>query len=100
MLTAQSIDKIAKLAKLNFTEEECGRFVSDLSDIMTMIDILKQVDCSTIDPLTSVCEMNQRMRVDLVTEPNLVDDLFSNVLGTTSSLAKEIKCFIVPKVIE
>ena len=67
---------------------------------MDMIDELNEVNCDNIEPLTSVSDMTQRTRSDEVMMENTVDDLFANVPGVNKDFAKEIKCFIVPKVVE
>jgi len=100
MITKDEVNKIAKLAKFNFDEKEISHFQTQLVNIMSMIDVLTQIDCSKIEPLTSVCNMNQRMREDVVTESDIRQELFANTSGENAKLAKEINCFIVPKVVE
>ena len=100
MITPTEVAKIAKLAKLHFSQDEITNFAKELTNIMDMIDVLNEVDCSNIEPLTSVCDMSQRMRKDEVTDNDISDELFSNLPEAKVKLAKEIKCFIVPKVVE
>jgi len=100
MITTTEVTRIAKLAKLNFTESEIKTFSEQLTNIANLLDELKAVDCSNVEPLTSVCDHTQRLREDKITISNITDELFANVPGTTADFAKEIKCFIVPKVVE
>lgn len=100
MITTQEVKKIAKLAKLNVQDNEITEFASQLTNIMEMIDQLNEVDCNNVEPLTSVCDMNQRMRKDEITVGDIASDLFANATGESAELAKEIKYFIVPKIIE
>ncbi|MGV2433038.1 MAG UNVERIFIED_CONTAM: aspartyl/glutamyl-tRNA amidotransferase subunit C [Rickettsiaceae bacterium] len=65
-----------------------------------MIDKLKDVNTDNVEPLTSVVDAKLSMREDKVTDGGIVEELFSNAPGNNSSMAKEIKCFIVPKVVE
>lgn len=100
IITTEEVERIAKLIKLKFTQDEVSHFASQLSGIMTMISELKEVDCTDVKPLTSVCEMIQPMRQDEVTVGDISEELFANTPGSTVEFAREIKCFIVPKVVE
>lgn len=100
MITIPEVKKIASLARLSFEDEQYTYMSEQLTNIMSMIDQLGEVDCNGITPLTSVVDQVQRLRKDEITELDISDDLFLNAPGTSRTLAKEIKCFIVPKVIE
>ncbi|MDR0329556.1 MAG: Asp-tRNA(Asn)/Glu-tRNA(Gln) amidotransferase subunit GatC [Rickettsia sp.] len=100
MITNEEVQKIAKLAMFNFTQKEISSFAHQLTEMMNMIDILNDVDCSNVEPLTSVCDMHQRMRKDQVLYGDISDELFANVPNDKAELAKEVKCFVVPKVVE
>jgi len=100
MITKEEVQKIAKLARLKFEEDKVEEFSSKLSTIMDMIDILNEIDCKDIEPLTSVSNRNARMRLDEVTSSDLSSELFDNVQGQQAELAKEVKYFITPKVVE
>lgn len=100
MITKEEVQKIAKLARLKFEEDKVEEFSSKLSTIMDMIDILNEIDCKDIEPLTSVSNRNARMRLDEVTSSDLSSELFDNVQGQRAELAKEVKYFITPKVVE
>jgi aspartyl-tRNA(Asn)/glutamyl-tRNA(Gln) amidotransferase subunit C len=100
MITIKEIEKIAKLVRLSFTENELSDFQVQLTNIMNMIDDLNEVDCSNVEPLTSVCSIKQRMRKDIPQTQDISEELFSNVSGSAAEFAKEIQCFIVPKVVE
>jgi aspartyl-tRNA(Asn)/glutamyl-tRNA(Gln) amidotransferase subunit C len=100
MITTEEIKKLAKLVKLSFTENELSSFQKQLTSIMDMIDELNEVDCTNVEPLTSVCNMTQRVRKDAINALDISEELFTNVPGESAEFAKEIKCFIVPKVVE
>ncbi|HJD62728.1 MAG TPA: Asp-tRNA(Asn)/Glu-tRNA(Gln) amidotransferase subunit GatC [Rickettsia endosymbiont of Degeeriella rufa] len=100
MITKEEVKKIAKLARLKFEEDKVEEFSSGLSSIMDMIDILNEIDCTDVKPLTSVCDMQARMRPDEVTSQDHSNELFDNVQGASKQLAKEVKYFITPKVVE
>jgi aspartyl-tRNA(Asn)/glutamyl-tRNA(Gln) amidotransferase subunit C len=100
IITTEEVERIAKLIKLKFTPEEVFHFANQLSGIMTMISELNEVDCTDVKPLTSVCEMTQPMRRDEIAIGDISEELFINTPGASAEFAREIKCFIVPKVVE
>lgn len=100
MITDTEVTRLAKLVKLNFSEDEIQSFAEQLTTIANLLDELKEVDCTNTEPLTSVCDHTQRLREDTVTSGNITKELFAGVPYTKDNLAKEIKCFIVPKVVE
>ena len=100
MITEIELKKLQKLAKLNFTVAESQAFSLKLTSVINMIDELKNVDCSEVEPLRSVCDMDQRMLEDKVTTADESANLFKNIPEKGAEFAKEIKCFVVPKVIK
>lgn len=100
MIKNEEVIKIARLARFKFSDEEISYFSDQLKEIIQMIDILDEVDCSNVEPLTAVCNMSQRMRKDEVLYGDLSEELFANLPNYNAELAREVKCFIVPKVVE
>ncbi|MDF2965177.1 MAG: gatC [Rickettsiaceae bacterium] len=100
MITKEDVKRCAKLSRIKFEDDKLDYMAGQLSRIMEMIDQLKEVDTEGAIPLTSVLEANLRMREDAVTTHNIEDKLFTNVPGQDAEFAKEIKCYIVPKVVE
>lgn len=100
MIDLDVMKKLSKLSKINLPENEVNAFISKLQTVVNMIDTLKEVDTEGVEPLTSAVQANLYAREDKVTDGGIVEDLFSNVPGNSAILAKEIKCYIVPKVVE
>ncbi len=100
IISQSELQKIAKLARLTFSDNEIEQYKNQIDNIMDMISSMESVDIAGVEPLTSVCEMKTYMREDVVTETDKSDELFNNAPGSSAEFAKEIKCFIVPKVIE
>jgi aspartyl-tRNA(Asn)/glutamyl-tRNA(Gln) amidotransferase subunit C len=100
MIKDDELKKLQKLSKISFSKEELDIFAKKLNIVIEMIDTLKEVDCKGVEPLRSVCDMHQRFREDEVTISNIADQLFANVPAKNSQFAKEVKCFIVPKMVE
>lgn len=100
MITKKQLQKLQTLAKLSFSEKEQEGFTNKLNNVIEMIDSLSEIDCGDVQPLRSVNENYQRMREDLVITQNISAQLFANVPYKNANLAKEVQCFIVPKMVE
>lgn len=99
LITNQEVRRVASLVKLVFDENEVANMAIELTDIMNMIDLLKEVDCDNVEPLTSVSNINMRMRDDIVETGDISEQLFVNNPGSSNELAKKTKYFVVPKVV-
>lgn len=100
MISDIELKKLQKLARLSFSKDEEKIFLSKLEGVINMIDKIHDLSTDGVEPLRSVCEMNQRMRKDEVTVSDISEELFKNVPGENANFARDIKCFIVPKVVE
>lgn len=106
MIEINEISKIAKLAKLSFHHQDLLELQRELSSIIQMIDILKEIDISFGNELIDLknsfidCNLSQRMRKDTVEIDSTSNDLFMNVPGVSANLARKLKSFIVPKMIK
>ncbi|ATQ83922.1 Asp-tRNA(Asn)/Glu-tRNA(Gln) amidotransferase subunit GatC [Moraxella osloensis] len=65
-LSTDEIMNIAKLARLGVTTEQADSYANDLSKILSMMDILAEVNTDNIAPLTNVHDMTQPLREDVI----------------------------------
>ena len=100
MITEKELEKLQKLAKLSFSQDELSDFSKKLNSVVMMINTLTEVNCQDVEPMRSVCDMYQITRIDEVKVGNISEQLFVNLSQQNSDLAKEVKCFIVPKMVE
>ena len=92
-VTIQNVEHVAKLARLNFTQAEKEKFTHQLSEILSYIEKLKNVDTSNIEPLSQIAELQNIFRYDQ-TRPSLPrEDVLMNAPDKTEEFFK------VPKVI-
>ena len=63
-LSKEQIEHIAKLARLELTEEELDKYGGQLSDILNYIDQLKEVDVAGVLPTAQVTGMENIFRED------------------------------------
>jgi aspartyl-tRNA(Asn)/glutamyl-tRNA(Gln) amidotransferase subunit C len=88
------IEKIARLARISINEGEVDELTRRLGNILALVDELKAVDTSGVAPMANPHDANQRLRADIVTEPNL-RDAFQAIAPET-----EAGLYLVPKVLE
>ena len=77
-LTADEVEHIAELAKLNLSEEEKQLYREQLSAILDYANTLQQIDTSAIPPTATVLPLHSVMRADVV-QPSLQrEDVLAN----------------------
>lgn len=77
-LSKEEVLRIAKLARLNLTDEELEKFPTELTNILSFISTLSEVDTSTVAPTAQVTGLKNGFRKDeLYKEPFSGDELLS-----------------------
>ncbi len=66
MLTREEVIKIAKLARLELTEEEIKRYQKDLSAILEHAEKLNEIDVTGVAPIYQVTGLEHVIREDKV----------------------------------
>ena len=100
MISKEELINIERLSRISFSDQERESFTQKLENVIAMINQVQDIECQNVEPLRSVCEMNQRLQEDEVKIGDISDELFKNTPGKTAEFSKEIKCFVVPKVVE
>lgn len=100
MISIEDLKKIERLAKLRYDDNGRGELAGDLNNIIKMIDSLQDIDCSNVEPMRSVIDAHQRLAEDQSEIQEIEGDLFANIPNSGSEFAREVKCFVVPKVVE
>ncbi len=65
-LTKQEIEHVAKLARLELTEEEISKYGEQLSAVLSYIDQLSEVDTAGVEPTAQVTGLENVWREDEV----------------------------------
>lgn len=68
MSSAVDIDKLARLAKLELTDEERQSFGPQVTDILNFVEKLSELDTEGIEPMTSALDVENRFRDDVPAE--------------------------------
>ncbi len=92
-LTREEVLNVAKLARLEFAEEEIARFQMDLNNILDYIDVLGEINTDEIEPLVQIHETGDKLREDVIRESLTVEEAMKN------APASEDGALIVPKVV-
>ena len=91
---ANTVRRIAHLARIAVADEEVEPLQGELNAILAFVEQLSEVNVEGVEPMTSVTPMKMKMRDDAVTDGNIADDIVKN------APASEDHFFLVPKVVE
>lgn len=93
-LSLDDVKRVANLARIEISEDEAQQTLTQLSGIFGLIEQMQAVDTSRIEPMSHAQDMIQRLREDVVTEPD------QHVLFQSIAPQVEAELYLVPKVIE
>jgi aspartyl-tRNA(Asn)/glutamyl-tRNA(Gln) amidotransferase subunit C len=91
---ADTVRRIAHLARIAVTEAEVPHLQGELNAMLSFVEQLSEVDVSGVEPMTSVMPMEMRKRPDRVNDGEIPDDIVKNAPATENHF------FLVPKVVE
>ncbi len=89
-----TLDKIAHLSRLEFNDSESEQMISDMTEIITWVDKLGEVDTTNVAPLVSMSQEINVFRTDAVTE------YLSHDRALSQAPLHDDGYFRVPKVID
>lgn len=92
-VTIADVEKIAKLAKLKFTEAEKEKLTRELSQIIAYVEKLNELDLVNVPPTDHVLNLKNVMREDKMKPWLTQEEALKN------APAKHDRFFSVPKVI-
>ena len=97
-LNDQDIARIANLARLELSQDESERMLTQLNNFFGIVEKMQAVDTSGVSPLShpvaAIQDIALRLRDDLVSETNNRDANMQNAPEAENGY------FLVPKVIE
>lgn len=98
-LDRAAVAHIAALARIRLSEAELEPLVDQLSQILTWVEQLNEVDTAGVAPMASVAAMGLPMREDRVTDGDCREAILGNAPHSAPGAAGR-GFFAVPKVIE
>lgn len=93
-VTLKDVEHVAKLARLEFSEQEKEKLVKQMNRILEYMEKLNELDTSKVEPLLHVIPLTNVFREDKAKPSLPVSEILKN------APAKTDKFFKVPKVIE
>jgi aspartyl-tRNA(Asn)/glutamyl-tRNA(Gln) amidotransferase subunit C len=93
-LTRDDVKRAARLARIAVDDSEENRVLEQLDRIFGMIEQMRAVDVSSVEPMSHAQDVVLRLREDKVTEPDQ-RELFEAVAPRVVN-----GLYLVPKVIE
>jgi len=94
MLSRDDVRRIAELARIEVPEEGVAALQQSLNGIFGLIEQMRAVDTTGVEPMAHAVDMTQRLRDDRVTEAD------QHELFQSSAPQVEDGLYLVPKVIE
>jgi aspartyl-tRNA(Asn)/glutamyl-tRNA(Gln) amidotransferase subunit C len=91
---ADTVRRIAHLARINVADEEIEHLKGELNAILAFVEQLSEVNVDGVEPMTSVTPMRMKQRPDVVTDGGDPEAVLTNAPATKDNF------FLVPKVVE
>lgn len=90
-----TLDHIAELSKLSFTEEETEKMIDQMSDIITLMDTIRDIDIQYDDTKDKNEIPYTQLREDKTEESFPTEKLLQN-----TSAGGDGDCYALPKMME
>ncbi len=78
MITIKDVEHVAKLARLELTEEEKEKFTGQLGAVLEYVNQMNEVDTSNVEPMAHAIDFSNVMREDKVYYEQTKEELMSN----------------------
>ena len=78
MITVKDVEHVAKLARLELTEDEKVLYTKQLGDVLKYVDQMNEVDTTNVKPMTQVVDFCNVMREDIPNQEISKEALMSN----------------------
>ena len=92
MITIKDVEHVAKLARLELSQEEKEIFTHQLGDVLAHVEKMNEVDTVGVEPMNHAMEFYNVMREDEVIYENTREELMANAPECESDFFK------VPKI--
>jgi aspartyl-tRNA(Asn)/glutamyl-tRNA(Gln) amidotransferase subunit C len=92
-ISASEVLKVAKLAKLHIAPENVAAVATQLARIVDMVEQLKSVDTTGVEPLAHAMDLHSVLRADIARAGLTREDALRN------APQHDAECFRVPAVI-
>lgn len=93
-INQETVQKIAKLARLKIEDAKAEAMETDLNQILTWIEQLDQVTTDSVEPMFAVNLDKMPERADIINDGDQAEKIVQNAPEA------EFNMFVVPKVVE
>ena len=93
-LTLDDVNRLAHLARIEMLPQESARALTQLTGIFGLIEEMKAVDTTHVEPMSHAQDVMLRLRDDCVTETD------QHALFQSIAPQVEANLYLVPRVIE
>ncbi len=90
MIDREQVLHVARLARLELSEDEVARMSAELSDVLGHIEKISELDLDGVAPTTHVVEVSNALR------PDVVEASLPHELALASAPATSAGGFLVP----
>lgn len=92
-ISPQEVAKVAKLARLELTDEKVAQYSAQLGDILGYMDKLGELDTASVEPMYTPVDHTTVLREDEVKKLVPREDILKNAPETDGAF------FIVPRIV-
>ena len=78
MITIKDVEHVAKLARLELTEDEKELYTKQLGDVLKYVDQMNEVDTTNVKPMSHAIDFVNVMREDKVVYEQTKEELMAN----------------------
>ena len=78
MITIKDVEHVAKLARLELTDNEKEMFTHQLGDVLAHVEKMNEVDTTDVEPMNHPLDFSNVMREDVKIYENTREELMQN----------------------
>ncbi len=78
MITVKDVEHVAKLARLELTDDEKEKFTRQLGDVLKYVEQMNEVDTTNVKPMAHAFDIVNVMREDKVVYEQTKEQLMQN----------------------
>ncbi|MDP2847394.1 MAG: Asp-tRNA(Asn)/Glu-tRNA(Gln) amidotransferase subunit GatC [Humidesulfovibrio sp.] len=92
-ISPEQVAKVAKLSRLELSQEKIGQYAEQLGGILGYMDKLAELDTQNVEPMYTPVDQVSVMRDDVVRKDYAREDILKNAPETDGAF------FIVPRIV-
>jgi len=92
-ISPEEVAKVARLARLDLSQETIGQYAAQLDGILDYMDKLSELDTASVEPMYTPVDQVSVMRDDVTRKDYTREDILKNAPETDGAF------FIVPRIV-